>query len=145
MTIFFLKVSETQETERIGTIKCKFGEDAARFSVTKTTTLEELIAIVEEEWGEGKGLKFEDKDGDWLKMRNNDDVVEVWNQTKMGVVTLKVFSQQNQVNFVILFCFGFVLVLFCFLFTFFFFSLHLQCRSPLPTLLPPIPQVKLHK
>ena len=83
--------------------------------------------MVEGEWGEGKGLKFKDCDGDWLKMKNNDDVVEVWNQTKSGVVTLKVFSQQNQVNFVVLFYFIlFCFVLFCFfgfalLFTFFFF------------------------
>ena len=84
--------------------------------------------MVEGEWGEGKGLKYKDCDGDWLKMKNNDDVVEVWNQTKSGVVTLKVFSQKNQVNFVVLlyfvlfyfvlFFFGFVFAL---LFTFFFF------------------------
>ena len=61
--------------------------------------------MVDGEWGEGKGLKFQDNDGDWLKIRSNDDIVEVWNQTKMGVVTLKVFTQQNLVNFNILFCF----------------------------------------
>ena len=66
--------------------------------------------MVEEEWGEGKGLKFKDCDGDWLKMKNNDDVLEVWNQTKSGVVTLKVFSLQNQVNFsfIYILLFGFV-------------------------------------
>ena len=72
--------------------------------------------MVQGEWGEGKGVKYQDCDGDWLKMKNNDDVVEVWNQTKSGVVTLKVFSQQNQVNFVILFYF----VLFCFVLFFWF-------------------------
>ena len=83
--------------------------------------------MVEGEWGEGKRLKFKDCDGDWLKMKNNDDVVEVWNQTKSGVVTLKV-SQQNQVNFVVLsyfILFYFILfyfILFCFvLFCFFGF------------------------
>ena len=74
--------------------------------------------MVEGEWGGGKGVKYQDCDKDWLKMKNNDDVVEVWNQTKSGVVTLKVFSQQNQVNFVILFYF--VFVLFCFVLFFWF-------------------------
>ena len=48
--------------------------------------------MVEGEWGEGKGVKFRDEDGDWVKIRTNDDVVEVWNQTKMGIVSLEVFS-----------------------------------------------------
>ena len=58
--------------------------------------------MVEGEWGERKGVKFQDEDGDWVKMRTNDDVVEVWEQTKMGIVSLEVFStQQNQVFFVL--------------------------------------------
>ena len=55
--------------------------------------------MVEGKWGEGKGLKFQDCDGDWLKIRSNDDVVEMLNQMKIGVVTLKVFTQQSLVNF----------------------------------------------
>ena len=123
--------------------------------MTKTTTFEELIAMVEGEWGEGKGVKFQDCDKDWLKMKNNDDVVEVWNQTKSGVVTLKVFSQQNQVNFVvlfyfILFCFvlfcfcSLILFLLCYSLFFFFFSHHLHC-CPQPTLLPQLQLLPLHR
>ena len=56
------------------------------------------MATVEGQWGEGKGVKFQDEDGDWIIMNTNDDVVEVWEQTKKGVVSLEVFStQQNQV------------------------------------------------
>ena len=53
--------------------------------------------MVEGEWGEGKGLKYRDEDGDWMRMRTNDDMVEVWNQTKKGAVSLKVFSTLNLV------------------------------------------------
>ena len=72
--------------------------------------------MVEGEWGEGKGVRFQDEDGDWMRMRTNDDVVEVWNETKKGVVSLEVFStQQNQVFFM------FVVVYECVLTVFFFF------------------------
>ena len=61
--------------------------------------------MVEGEWGEGKGVKFQDEDGDWVNMRTNDDVVEVWEQTKMEVVSVEVFStQQSQVFFCLFFC-----------------------------------------
>ena len=50
---------------------------------------------MEGEWGEGKGVKFQDEDGDWVKIRTNDDVVEAWKQTKMGVVSFEVFSTQQ--------------------------------------------------
>ena len=72
--------------------------------------------MVEGEWGEGKGVKFQDEDGDWVNMRTNDDVVEVWNETKKGVVSLEVFStQQNQVFFVCCCCLfvSFVCVTLC--------------------------------
>ena len=75
--------------------------------------------MVEEEWGEGKGVKFQDGDGDWVNMRTNDDVVEVWNETKKGVVSLDVFStQQNQVFFVCFFVLCYVLTVFFFFFFF---------------------------
>ena len=48
--------------------------------------------MVEGQWGEGKGVKFQDEDQDWVIMKTNDDVVEVWEQTKMGIVSLEVFS-----------------------------------------------------
>ena len=100
--VLFLNLAlfQIQEAERNGVVKCKYGEDTTRFYLKNTTTLEELLGMVEGEWGEGKGLKFQEEDGDWSRMRTNDDMVEVWNRTKMGVVSLIVFStQQNQVSF----------------------------------------------
>ena len=94
--------SQTQEAERIGKIKCKYNGDAIRFTLKKTTTFKELIRMVEGQWGKGKGVKFKDEDQDWVIMNTNDEVVEVWEQTKTGIVTLEVFStQQNQVFFVV--------------------------------------------
>ena len=69
---------------------------------------------MEGQWGEGKEVKFQDEDQDWVIMNTNDDVVEVWEQTKMGIVSLEVFStQQNQVFFMfVLLLFVCLLVLF---------------------------------
>ena len=78
------------------------------------------MGMVEGEWGEGKALKYQDGEGDWVKMRTNDDMVDVWNQTKMGVVSVKVFSTQNQVN--ILKYFALFCSLFLYLFLFLFLS-----------------------
>ena len=95
---------QTQEEKRIGKIKCKYNGEVILFTLKKTTTFKELIATVEGQWGEGKGVKFRDEDGDCVIMNKNDDVVEVWKQTKMGVVSVEVFStQQNQVFFVCFF------------------------------------------
>ena len=95
---------QTQEVERIGKIKCKYNGDAIHFTLKKTSTLKELIGMVEQQWGEGKGVKFKDEDGDWVIMNTNDDVVEVWKQTKIGNVSVKVFiTQQNQVFFLFIY------------------------------------------
>ena len=80
------------------------------------------MGMVEGEWGEGKALKYQDEEGDWVKMRTNDDMVDVWNQTKMGVVSVKVFSTQNQVNILKYFAFCFVLF-FCIYFYSYFYLL----------------------
>ena len=90
--------SQAQD-DREGLVKCNYEDDIARFALNKNTTLEELIGMVECEWGIGKGLKFQDEDGDWVKMRRNEDVAEVWNQTETKNVTLRVFSKE-QVNYV---------------------------------------------
>ena len=88
---------QTQEAEIKRKIKCKYEGHAIRFFLKKTTTFKELIATVEGEWGEGKGVMYKDEDGDWVKIRTNDDVVEMWD---LGVVSLEVFSAQpNEVFF----------------------------------------------
>ena len=62
--------------------------------------------MIENEWGKGLGVKYQDEEGDWLKMRTDEDVVEVWSQTSSKNVSLKVFlREQNEVIFFFFFFF----------------------------------------
>ena len=75
-------------------MKCKFGDEAIQYNLTKTTTLEELIGVLEEEWGVGKKVEFQDEDGDWVRVRTNDELLAIWEQTKSQRVILRVKQQQ---------------------------------------------------
>ena len=56
------------------------------------TTLAELVEFVEGEWGEGVVIKFQDEEGDWVKLRRDEELVNVWKETETKLVTLKVVS-----------------------------------------------------
>ena len=43
----------------------------------KKTTFEEFIGMVEREWGEGKGMKYRDKDGDVVTMMRTEELMWV--------------------------------------------------------------------
>ena len=53
------------------------------------------MGIVENEWGVGKRVEFQDEDGDWVKLRTNDELLAIWEQTKAGRVILQVQRQQQ--------------------------------------------------
>ena len=86
-------------------MKCKFGEDFVRFPLKESTTWEEFMVLVEKEWGGEKGVQFRDEEGDWVKMRKNDELKYVLEETKNRLVTLRVFSEKSrsQVNFLFFF------------------------------------------
>ena len=75
-------------------VKCKWGEDVELFSLKITTTLQEFLQKVEREWGKGKGVKYQDKEGDWIKIKTNNDLKRVWEDAMQVRVTLKVFFTQ---------------------------------------------------
>ena len=77
-------------------VKCKFGDEAVRFVLQKTSTLEELIVFLEGEWGAGMRVEFRDEEGDWVRMKRNDELLAIGEQTKTERVTLKVKQQQQQ-------------------------------------------------
>ena len=86
-------------------IKCRYEKDSVQFTLKKSTTLAELIEFIEKGWGKGKGVKFKDEEGDWVKMRRNKELKEVWEEAETKVVTLKVFSKKVHFHCIFFFFF----------------------------------------
>ena len=104
-----------KEEDLVRYIKCRYGDDIVKIPCKKTTTFEMFLMLVEEEWGEeGLGIKYEDEEGDMVKMRRTEELEWVWMKRKTHAVKVEVFS--NQVCFY--FCFFFLF----FFFIFYFFS-----------------------
>ena len=40
------------------------------------------MGFLEGEWGVGKRVEFLDEEGDWIKMKRDDELLAVWEQTK---------------------------------------------------------------
>ena len=88
---------EKRKTERM--IKCRFGNDLVKMPCHKKTTFEEFIGMVEREWGEGKGMKYRDKNGDVVAMATTEELM--WVRGKAQSVMVEVFSKASQVYFLI--------------------------------------------
>ena len=59
--------------------------------------------MVEREWGEGKRIKYRDKDGDVVTMTTTEELMWVWGKSKAQSVMVEVFSKASQVCFLIFF------------------------------------------
>ena len=96
-----LKVEEKEKEREF--IKCKFEDEIIKIRLDKKTTFEEIIELVEGEWGRGKGIKYEDEEGEWVTMRWAEELGWVWEETKKRSVKLIVFSKGNEVFFFLFF------------------------------------------
>ena len=75
------KKNKKQEEQKIF-IKCQFEEEIIKFPLTNTTTYEEFLGLMEEEWGKGKKIKYKDEEGDLVTMRRTEELLWVWGEMK---------------------------------------------------------------
>ena len=95
-------------------IKCRFETDIVKIPCKKTTTFQEFITMVEDEWGGEKGIRYRDEEGDMVTMKRTEELVWVWEKSGSESVRVEVFSKGSQG----VCCF--FLIFFDFFFDFFF-------------------------